>query len=156
MAFHRAIAWCAVLLLAVSVTQVRASSVNPVFDSPTQSVKANVDVLAISTVIRDSSGNQDVYLATVRVKGQAPQLARLIDTYPLSSKPIRRDVLRNRAALRMTLVRSPERDSSGQDVFLDADDRNIFDPDVRAELAKQPSGTIPCFTIVHGQTKLAY
>ena len=154
LAFNCPASACAILLLLGLGTGVGASSVNPVFDSPSQPMKADVNVLAISTTIRDSSGNQDVYLVMLRLRGQTPQFARLIDTYPSYSKPIRRDVLTNHAALRMTLVRTPERDSLGQDVFLSADNRDVFGPEVRAALAGRQSSTIPCFTIVHGRTQI--
>ena len=144
------------LLLVSLASSLQAHASSSVFDIKESSAKADVSVLALSTLIRTSSGNQDVYLAIVHIKGQPSLLARLVDTYPSYRNPIRHDILRDHTALRMTLTRVPALDSAARDIFLPADASKIFDPNIRMTLLEKRDEKVPVFTVEHEQTTFAH
>jgi hypothetical protein len=147
--------WTYVLLIALAaVGESFVSAQNPAYDFRAKPQTYAVGILAISTSIHWGSGNQEVYLAEVRNKGNAHQLAKLVDTYPSIGRPILRLVLMERHLLQMTLIRNPECDSTGQSFFLGTGDANIFDAETRRTLQDHSSDTIPCFTVVHDATRL--
>jgi hypothetical protein len=129
---------------------------NPVYDFTAKQQKAEVSILAISSSVHSgASGNQEIYLAEIVLKGTAHQMAKLVDAYPSIYFPIQRSVLADRHLLHMTLVRNPDCDSTGKTFFLAAGDTNIFDPSTRSALNDQASEKIPCFYVVHDATRLA-
>jgi hypothetical protein len=147
--------WTCVLLVAFAVVgESFVSAQNPAYDFRVKPQTYAVGILAISTSVHQGSGNQEVYLADVSHKGNTHQLAKLVDTYPSSGRPILRLVLAERHLLQMTLIRNPECDSTGQGFFLGTSDSNIFDAETRRTLQDHSSETIPCFTVVHEATRL--
>jgi hypothetical protein len=148
--------WTCVFLIAVAVVgEAFAYARNPAYDLQAKRQRSAVGILAISTSIHWGSGNQEVYLADVSHKGNAHQLAKLVDTYPSIDRPILRLVLAERHLLQMTLIRNPECDTTGQSFFLGTGDANIFDAETRRILQDHSPETIPCFTVVHEATRLS-
>ncbi len=145
------------LVLPLALTLLGESGVfaeNPVYDYAAKHQKAEVSVLAISSSIHQGSGNQEIYLADIHLNGTAHQMAKLVDVYLPMEMPIQRSVLIDRRVLRMTLVRTPECDATGQSFFLAPGDSNIFDASTRSALNQQASEKIPCFNVVHDATRL--
>jgi hypothetical protein len=148
--------WTCLLLIVLAVVgEAFASAENPAYDFLAKRQRSAVGILAISTSVHLGSGNQEVYLADVGHKGNTHQLAKLVDTYPSSGRPLLRLVLAERHLFQMTLIRNPECDSTGQNFFLGTGDANIFDAEARRILQDHSSETIPCFTVVHEATRLA-
>lgn len=146
------------LVLSLALVLLRAScgfAENPVYDYAAKHQKAEVSVLAISSSIHQSSGNQEIYLADIHLNGTAHQMAKLVDVYPPMDMPIQRSVLIDRHVLRVTLTRNPECDATGQSFFLALGDSNIFDASTRSALNQQASEKIPCYNVLHGATRLA-
>jgi hypothetical protein len=138
--------WSCVIPLAVALLkQPCVLAQNPVYDSSTKQQKAEISILAISSSVHSGgSGNQEIYLADVLLKGNAHQMAKLVDAYPPTGFPIRRSVLVNRHLLRMTLVRNPDCDSTGGSFFLAPGGANIFEASTRSALNGQAAERIPC------------
>jgi hypothetical protein len=129
---------------------------NPVYDASANRQSAEVKILAISSSIEaGAGGSQEIYLADVRFGASTHQMAKLVDAHPRHYSPILRSVLVSRHLLRMTLVRDPNCDSTGKDFFLAPGDSNIFDPSTRSILNDQASEVIPCFLVIHEDTRLA-
>jgi hypothetical protein len=148
--------WTCVLLIALAaVGEAFASAQNPAYELRAKRQRSAVGILAISTSVHQGSGNQEVYLADVVHEGNMHQLAKLVDTYPSSGRPVLRLILAERHLLQMTLIRNPECDSTGQSFFLGTGDANIFDAETRRILQDRSSETIPCFMVVHEATRLA-
>ena len=128
---------------------------NPVFTVPTKKLTAKVSIMAISTSIHQAfAGNQDTYLADVALK-DGHETARLIDRYSGNGDPIRRSVLVDRKQLVMHLVRYPGCDIPASKFFLGRTDYDVFDAASRTVLTEKPDAIIPCYHVVHDQTKLA-
>ena len=126
------------------------------FGNQSKPMKATVRILAISSSSRQSfAGNQDIYLADVRVKGGEQRFARVIDQYPGFGLPIRQSLLRDRTSFTMQVTREPECDVPGSKVFLHAGDDGIFDASVRDSLATHAADAIPCFRSVHQSIQIA-
>ena len=126
------------------------------FGNQSKPMKATVRILAISSSSRQSfAGNQDIYLADVRVKGGEQRFARVIDQYPGFGLPIRQSLLRDRTSFTMQVTREPECDVPGSKVFLHAGDDGIFDASVRDSLAAHAADAIPCFRSVHQSIQIA-
>ncbi len=125
------------------------------YDMHAKQQRFTTTISAVSTSVHLNSGNQEVYLADIAFKGNAHQLAKLVDTYSSGGSPILRSVLLERRLLQMTLIRNPTCDATGQSFFLGAGDSNVFDAGARSTLKELASETIPCFTVVHDATRLA-
>jgi hypothetical protein len=131
-------------------------SQNSVYELAAKPQKAEVSILAISSSVHSgASGNQEIYLADIRLKGNTHQMAKLVDTYSSISMPIQRAVLADRHLLHMTLIRDQECDATGQSFFLAPGDHNIFDASTRSVLNDQAAERIPCFNVIHDATRLA-
>jgi hypothetical protein len=110
---------------------------------------ATVSILAMSSSSRQSfAGNQEIYIATVEVKGHR-ELARLIDQYPGFGLPIRTSLLRDRTLFKMKVTREPECDLTGAQIFLTPRDSAVFDGSVRDSLQTHASDAIPCYKALH-------
>jgi hypothetical protein len=153
----RSIFWnCVVPLVLIFLGTGVVIAQNPVYNFAAKPHKAEVKVLAISSSTHSGvSGNQEIYLAEVRFKGTTLQIAKLVDTYQSTGFAIRRSVLTDRHLLRMTLVRNPDCDSTGESFFLPAGDSNVFDSSAGSALSERASENIPCFMVVHEATRLA-
>ena len=112
-------------------------------------MKATVSILAMSSSSRQSfAGNQEIYLATVDVKGDR-RFARVIDQYPGFGLPIRTSLLRDRTLFKMKVTREPECDVPGSQIFLTQGDSSIFDGSVRESLRTHANDAIPCYRALH-------
>lgn len=128
---------------------------NPVFTAPTKGVVAKVTIMAISSTVHQAfAGNQDTYLADVALK-EGHEMARVIDLYSGNGSPIRRSVLLDRKQLAMHLVRQPNCDIVSSKFFLGPTDYDVFDAASRSALSANPDAVLPCYRVVHDQTKLA-
>lgn len=145
---------CIILIALAAVTESFASAQNPVYDFQSKRKRCAVEILAISTSVHQGSGNQQIYLADVSHNGNTHQLAKLVDAYPSSGRPILPLVLTQRRLLQMTLIRNPECDTTGKSFFLGPGDANIFDAATRGVLDDHSSETIPCFSVIHEATRL--
>ena len=130
------------------------SATNPVFAFDPAPLKADVTILALSTVVRTPFSNEDIYLATVHLKGHLTILAKLADTFPRSGQPIRRGLLEDHQRFQMMLVRSPDRDLPGNAFFLSRNRAFIFDASAVEEMTIHPPTTLPCFSVIHQKIRL--
>jgi hypothetical protein len=143
------------ILIVLAVAGVAAAfGQNPAYDLRAKRKTLTVEILALSTTSHVPTSNQEVYLANLNAKGSTYQLVKLVDTYASAGSPILRSVLVDHHLLRMTLVRAPDCDSTGQDFFLSPGDANIFDASTRSSLQELTNAAIPCFTVVHTDTRL--
>ncbi|AFL87155.1 hypothetical protein Terro_0828 [Terriglobus roseus DSM 18391] len=152
----RAIWICGIggLILAAGAATSRASKPSA-FSNQSKPMTATVTVLALSSSSRQSfAGNQEVYLATVDVKGTR-EFARVIDQYPGFGLPIRPSLLRERTPLKMKVTREPECDLPGSQIFLTQGDAAIFDGSVRDSLRTHASDAIPCYKTLHQTIEIA-
>jgi hypothetical protein len=116
---------------------------------------ARVTILALSTSVHQNfAGNQDTFLADIAFKDGDHQTARLIDQYPSADSPIQRTLFTDHRQFNMRLIRTPRCDAPAKDFFLYAGDAYVYDGSARTTLAADPSAMIPCYKIVHRQTKL--
>jgi hypothetical protein len=146
----RAIWVCGIsgLILAVGAATSRASKPSA-FSNQSKPMTATVTVLALSSSSRQSfAGNQEVYLATVEVKGKR-EFARLIDQYPGFGLPIRTSLLRDRTLFKMKVTREPECDLPGAQIFLTQGDTAIYDASVRGSLQTHAADPVPCYRTLH-------
>ena len=128
---------------------------NPVYDLDAKPKAVRVRILATSTSIRlNFAGNQEVYLANVSSKGDALQLAKLVDSYTPSELPIRRALLVDDHSFRMKLTRDPECDTTGSAFFIGGQS-TVFDKAAPSLLKDRAAGTIPCYKVDHHATRLA-
>ncbi|SEB61833.1 hypothetical protein [Terriglobus roseus] len=139
----------ALILVAGSVAVGRAAKPSP-FTNQSKPMTATVSILAMSSSSRQSfAGNQEVYLATVEVKGGGREFARVIDQYPGFGLPIRTSLLRDRTLFKMKVTREPECDLSGAKIFLTQGDSAIFDGSVRDTLRTHANDAVPCYKALH-------
>ena len=140
-----------VILLAVAVAGASAGAATKpsAFSNQSRPMTATVSILAMGSSSRQSfAGNQEVYLATVEVKGQK-QFARVIDQYPGFGLPIRTSLLRDRTLFKMQVTREPECDVPGAKIFLTQGDAAIFDGSVRDSLRTHANDSVPCYKALH-------
>ncbi|WP_128912130.1 hypothetical protein [Granulicella sibirica] len=126
-----------------------------VYETTPPQRSATVTVLALSTAVHQGfAGNQDTFLADIAFKDGDHQTARLIDLYPSSDNPIQRTLFTAHRQFHMRLIRTPRCDGPAKDFFLYQGDAYVYDGSARTTLAADPSALIPCYKIVHTQTKL--
>jgi hypothetical protein len=102
---------------------------NPVYDLNAKSEAVQVSIQATSTSVHQNfAGSQEAYLASISSKRDAHQLAKLVDVYPSSERPIRRALLIEGHLFRMKLTRDLECDAAGSAFFLGTES-SIFDVD---------------------------
>lgn len=148
----------ALTLVAAGIAIVAATGAyaqSTAYDAPAKPAKAAVEVLALSASASVYLSREEIYLATVSVHGNTSQLAKLVDSYPEYGNPIMRSVLVDRSRLQMSLIRDLQCDTTGRDFFLIPGEANIFDTTTRSSLQAHSDDTIPCFTVVHADTRLA-
>ncbi len=133
---------------------IAVSAQNSVYDLKTKPQKATVSILALSASVHAGSGSHQIYLADVSLKNDPHRLAKLVDN-AYGGLPILRSILVERRLLKMTLIRNPDCDTTGRNFFLQRDDTNIFDTATRTSLEEHAADTIPCFNVVHQDTRLA-
>jgi hypothetical protein len=142
------------LILVAGAAVGRAERPSP-FTNQSKPMTATVSILAMSSSSRQSfAGNQEIYLATVDVKGER-RLARVIDQYPGFGLPIRTSLLRDRAIFKMKVTREPECDVPGAKIFLNQGDSAIFDGSVRDSLRTHANDSVPCYKALHQTIEIA-
>lgn len=112
-----------------------------------------VKIDAVSTSIHAGGQNQETYLAEILGRSGDRQLVKLIDVYPAADTRIDRNLLRERPLLKMKAVRAAFCDVKAGQLFF-SDDSIVFDQAIRAEIASNPSASLPCFQIIHRSVKL--
>jgi hypothetical protein len=126
------------------------------FSNQSKPRTATVQILAVSSSSRQSfAGNQEIYLATVEVKGKQQQFARLIDQYPGFGLPIRVSLLRDRTVFKMQVTREPECDVPAAQIFLTQGSSAIFDGSVRDTLRTSTTDSVPCYKTLHQTIAIA-
>lgn len=146
----------ALFALAVALGSAPFHGQNPVYRAHIKPLKATLTILAFSSIVRMSSGNQDTYLAEVSSGEDGLRgLIKLVDRYRGADDPIRRIWLVQLHPLQMVLVRDEGCDSEANLVHISPAEADIFDPSVRPRFAEQGQEIIPCFLVDHKATRLA-
>ena len=126
-----------------------------VYKAPQKGANAKVSIYALNNYVHQAfAGNQDIYLADIAFKDGQHQTARLVDLYSGAGSPIRHVLLTDHRVFRMRLIRTPDCDTPARSMLLGTYDQNIFDAGARTAIAGDPEASIPCFRIIHEDTKI--
>jgi len=126
-----------------------------VYKASQKGATAKVSIYALNNYVHQAfAGNEDIYLADVTFKNAPHQTARLVDLYSGYGSPIRHTLLADRRLFEMRLIRTPDCDTPARSMLLGTYDQNIFDQGAHTALAGDPEASIPCFRIVHEDTKI--
>jgi hypothetical protein len=140
---------------ALTLIAMQTSAQDIVYKAPQKGAPARVTIYALNNYVHQAfAGNEDIYLADVTFKNQPHQTARLVDLYSGYGSPIRHTLLAERRLFEMRLIRTPDCDTPARSMLLGTYDRNIFDQGARTALAGDPEAAIPCFRIIHEDTKI--
>jgi hypothetical protein len=141
--------WCVCGVLATVATVSGFAAKPSAFANQSKPMKAEVTILAISSSSRQSfAGNQEIYLADLRVKGEH-QFIRLIDQYPGFGLPLRTSLLKSQTIFKLQVTREPECDVAGSQVYLSPGDSTVFNGSVRDSLASHQADPVPCYKTLH-------
>ena len=132
----------------------RANSLNAVYENPKSAQKAIVSVVALSTSIQDSTGNQQVYLASITLHGHATQLAKLVDDYPASERPIRMSLLREQRKFQMMLVKDDSGPLQRCAFYIGRNSAWVFDTLSLDTITSHPTDELPSYHVIHNKTIL--
>ena len=77
-------------------------------------------------------------------------IRRLFNGYSM-----RASLLRDHRTLKMHLIRQEQCDVIGQDFFLPRNPKRIFDESAQLRLKENAAMMIPCYLVVHEDTRLA-
>lgn len=131
---------------------------------PDKSVKAEVRLLADSTIIRSSYGaNEDVFLVELPLERDESEvvLARLIDRYPPSGAPISPEVLTTEQPITLQVHRDRRCDVAYRDMVLRTrpgdpfallPKKLVFEPALSPPV--DPTSVLPCHRIIHKQQQI--
>lgn len=128
---------------------------NPIYHTKLTKQYASVVILATSSSVHIGSGNQEIYLAEISIHGAEQQLAKLVDRYSVVDYPVRASLLREHRTLKMHLIRHERCDVEEQNFFLPRNPKMIFDESAQSKLKENAAWVIPCYLVVHEDTRLA-
>ena len=129
---------------------------NPVYRAPLKPQKATVTILAISSILRMVSGNQDTYIAEITSSSdKSSGMVKLIDRYRGADDPIRRTWLVQLHPLEMRLLRDEGCDVEAAYMRLSHAGTDVFDRSLGPKLEEHGSELLPCFVVDHRATRLA-
>ena len=135
---------------------VPAAAQNPVYRAPLKPVKATVTIMAVSSVLRMVSGNQDTYIAEITSPGdKLPGMVKLVDRYRGADDPIRRTWLVQLHPLEMRLLRDEGCDIEASYIHLTRANVDVFDHSLGPKLEEHGTELLPCFVVDHRETRLA-
>ena len=133
--------------LSVGQTSVSQSVVNGPAGKPHQ---ATAVILLESSSAHTYSGNQETYVANLKLAGQKEaQLAKIVDRYPSYGFHIDQSVLAPSRPLRVLVTRDPGCDTPANQNSLPSNKQGEFALEVRQRLQERGVDVLPCFLLDH-------
>ena len=142
------------LLLALSLGHVSISQ-SVVNGSAGKTYRAKAVMLLESSSAHTYGGNQEIYVADLKLAGQKePQLAKIVDRYPGYGLHIDRSILALSRPLRVHVTRDAACDAPADRIALPSNKQGEFAPEVRQKLQEHGSEVLPCFLLDHDTARL--
>ena len=141
------------IALFVGQTSISQSVVNGSAGKPRQAMAV---ILLESSSAHTYSGNQETYVANLKLAGQKEaQLVKIVDRYPSYGFHIDRSVLALSRPLRVHVTRDPGCDTPANQIASPSNKQGEFAPEVRQKLQERGAEVLPCFLLDHNTTRLA-